>query len=62
MINKTLKEINHNRKELKTKGSFKQLINFDKNEFSTNTKILKLTYKRPNRFRDLLRNNHHFEK
>ena len=41
---------------------FKQLIKFDKKEFSKSTKKLRLTYKRPKTLRYLLRNNNHFEK
>ena len=75
IMNKTFKEINH-RKKINRKNrqyqkqtdriswtiSLKQLITFETKEFSKNTKILRLTYKRPKTLRYLLRNNNHFEK
>ena len=77
VINKTFKEINHSKTEIERSDntkkqtehhrisqatSFKQLIIYDKKEFSKNTKILRLTYQRPKTLRDFLRNNNHFEK
>ena len=74
IINKTFIEINHSKTKIKRNDktrkqtdriswatSFKQLITFDKKEFSKNTKILRLTYKRPKTLRDLLRNNNQCE-
>ena len=65
IINKTIIELNYSQTKIERNDktikqtdiiswatSFKQLITFDKKEFSNNTKLLRLTYKRPKTLRD----------